>query len=167
MLLGLRIKQLRSKKNISVTDFAEKIGVVRQTVYDYESNKTEPSLDTLRKICTTLEVTLVDLFKNTTELEYELNPLGGTPPFIKYNMWAPNEFSFDKLTKELNSIKTILERQNQIIDRLTRMLENAHLGKPFDVILGGLASLEAYSEAVVVEMYPQGANSVTSEAKSA
>lgn len=48
-----KLKSARELKNWSVDDLAEKMGVTRQTVYDWESGKSEPrkaKLDKLRGI---------------------------------------------------------------------------------------------------------------------
>lgn len=50
---GDKLKSARELKNMSVDDLAEKIGVSRQTIYDWEAGKSEPrkgKLDKLREI---------------------------------------------------------------------------------------------------------------------
>lgn len=45
-----KLKKARELKNVSVDDLAEKLGVSRQTVYDWESGKSEPRKEKLYKL---------------------------------------------------------------------------------------------------------------------
>lgn len=44
---GLRLKELRNKKNISQTEAANRLGVSKNTVYCYENNLKMPSVNRL------------------------------------------------------------------------------------------------------------------------
>ncbi|MCU0440008.1 MAG: helix-turn-helix domain-containing protein [Raineya sp.] len=56
MNVGLKIKELRTLKNMSVNQVAEKLGVTKQAVYDWEKGKSVPSLKKIEEIAVKLNV---------------------------------------------------------------------------------------------------------------
>ena len=50
ILLGKRIKELRTQHNLTQAQFAEKIGVAKSTVVAYECNSRQPSYEALIRI---------------------------------------------------------------------------------------------------------------------
>jgi len=56
----LRIDEILQSKGISKTEFAEKLGVNRQTLYSFLNRNI--TLDTVMKIAETLDVSVSDLF---------------------------------------------------------------------------------------------------------
>lgn len=67
MSIGHNILRLRRNKNISVTELAKLIGVERQTIYDYQSDRTAPSKEKLEKLAQVLGVTKSDLWADETK----------------------------------------------------------------------------------------------------
>ena len=61
MNLGEKIYQLRSEKNLSQGDLADKLDVSRQSVSKWENNTAVPDLDKLIKICDIFEISLDEL----------------------------------------------------------------------------------------------------------
>ena len=57
MLLGERLKALRTSKKMSQKELAEKIGIAKSVISFYESNDRCPSYDVLIKIARTFNVT--------------------------------------------------------------------------------------------------------------
>lgn len=55
---GLRLKRLRKRKKLSQTELAKKIGVIKSTIYRYESNTLSPSLDKAILLAQILDTTL-------------------------------------------------------------------------------------------------------------
>ena len=49
-LLGTRIKEVRISSNLSQVQFAEKLGVKKQSVSNWENENVQPSVDMLRRI---------------------------------------------------------------------------------------------------------------------
>ena len=60
--LGKRIRHIRKKNDLSQEQFAELIGIDPNSVSRIECGVHYPSLDTLEKISTALEVEMRDLF---------------------------------------------------------------------------------------------------------
>lgn len=61
MNLGERIYQLRTEKNFSQGDLAEKLDVSRQSVSKWENNTAVPDLDKLIKLCDVFGISLDEL----------------------------------------------------------------------------------------------------------
>ena len=66
MTLGNNIKKYRKMLKLSQEDLAKKSNLYRNSIYNYENNKRQPSIETLNKIATALGVTVNDLIKNDT-----------------------------------------------------------------------------------------------------
>lgn len=54
--IGEQIKEARIKAGITQEDLAEKVGVIRQTITEYESGRIKPSADVLLKIMSELKI---------------------------------------------------------------------------------------------------------------
>lgn len=67
--LGLRIKELRSKRGISQTDLARLIGVTPSTISQVESNMIYPSIPALIKMGEVLSVDVSSFFRDSEALE--------------------------------------------------------------------------------------------------
>ncbi len=61
----LKIKQLLDKKKMAIPELAEKIGLAKQSCYDFLSGKTEIKIKNLEKISTVLEVSMLYWFEET------------------------------------------------------------------------------------------------------
>ena len=66
MTLGNNIKKYRKMLKLSQEDLAKKSNLYRNSIYNYENNKRQPSIENLNKIATALGVTVNDLIKNNT-----------------------------------------------------------------------------------------------------
>ena len=63
--LGQKIKELRKTQQLTQEELAEKIGIGVANISYIENGKTFPSVDTLEKICKTLQFEPFDLFNFT------------------------------------------------------------------------------------------------------
>lgn len=72
-LIGIKVKRLREKKEISSKELAERAGVTPQTISRIEQGHTDVSFATLRKILAAMGYTLKDLANQEREIEME-NP---------------------------------------------------------------------------------------------
>jgi transcriptional regulator with XRE-family HTH domain len=73
-LLGERIKSLRKDQGITQDQLAEKINISRQSVWGYENDGVEPSLNVLVKIADVFNVSL-DYLLGRTEEKHNINLL--------------------------------------------------------------------------------------------
>lgn len=70
MTIGKTIKQLRSVHSLSQEDLAEQLGVSRQTISNWENDRTVPALDYMKKLCEEYQLSLDQLFRiETNEVE--------------------------------------------------------------------------------------------------
>ena len=69
MNLGEKIYELRTKKNLSQGDLADKLDVSRQSVSKWENNTAVPDLDKLIKICDIFEISLDEITGRETPKE--------------------------------------------------------------------------------------------------
>ena len=65
MNLGSQLKKFRESKSFSQEDVARKVGVTRQAVYKWESNKSYPDIDNLILLSDLYEVTIDELIKGS------------------------------------------------------------------------------------------------------
>ena len=61
---GYKIRTLREAQEISVTQFAKKIGITEAAMSNIERNIKAPSAVTLKRISVRLDVTIDDLIKS-------------------------------------------------------------------------------------------------------
>lgn len=60
-MVGKNIKKLRTGLNMTQEELAEKISVTRQAVSNWETEKTQPDIETLERISEVLGVTIEEL----------------------------------------------------------------------------------------------------------
>lgn len=69
MNIGEKIIELRKKDNLTQEKLAEKIGVSRQTLSNWENDITSPDLNQANKIVKIFNISLDDLVDNKTDIE--------------------------------------------------------------------------------------------------
>ncbi|NTV41738.1 MAG: helix-turn-helix domain-containing protein [Syntrophobacteraceae bacterium] len=67
--LGLRLKEMRTKRGLSQTELAKLVGVTPSTISQVESNLIYPSLPALLKMAEVLSVDVSSFFQDQTELK--------------------------------------------------------------------------------------------------
>ncbi|MFD1362317.1 helix-turn-helix domain-containing protein [Lentibacillus salinarum] len=72
MDIGKRIRNLRTAKNYSVTELANKAYISQSYLSDIEKGRTAPSIDKLKVICDSLDISLSEFFGTVPELPTEL-----------------------------------------------------------------------------------------------
>lgn len=65
--LGFRIKELRELSNLTQEKLAEKAGISRNYISSIENARYSPSLEVLKNIANTLDVTILQLLDNRVE----------------------------------------------------------------------------------------------------
>ena len=73
MIIGKKITELRKKYNLTQESLAEKIGVTRQTLSNWESNITSPDLNEASLLCKELKININDLIDNNLEVNVKDN----------------------------------------------------------------------------------------------
>ena len=73
MVIGKKITELRKKYNLTQESLAEKIGVTRQTLSNWESNITNPDLNQADLLCKELKINITDLIDNNLEVNVKDN----------------------------------------------------------------------------------------------
>ncbi len=67
--MELRLKEILTQKGITLKDFANLSGISQSNLSNYINGNISPTLDTLKKIATHLNVELVELFKEKNDVE--------------------------------------------------------------------------------------------------
>ncbi|MBQ8524816.1 MAG: helix-turn-helix domain-containing protein [Clostridia bacterium] len=60
-MVGKNIKKIRTELNMTQEELAEKISVTRQAISNWETEKTQPDIETLERISEVLGVTIEEL----------------------------------------------------------------------------------------------------------
>jgi transcriptional regulator with XRE-family HTH domain len=90
-----RIKEILKEKGLTVVTLAKNIGITQPNMSNIINEKTNPSIETLEKIATALNVAIAELFQHETEL-YGL---------VMYN----------GKTYKIDSEKSIMQLYNEVI----------------------------------------------------
>ncbi len=61
--LGLHIRKLRMERNITSSELAKRIFMEKQNFYRIEKGKTSTTLYTIKRICSSLDMTLDEFFE--------------------------------------------------------------------------------------------------------
>lgn len=75
MDVGKRIIELRKFKNLSGNKLAQLAGISQAAINSIEKGKKFPTTYTLEKICSALDITLADFFKEKPQGEVTINDL--------------------------------------------------------------------------------------------
>jgi len=104
MVIGRRLRKLREEKNLSQGDIEKRTGLLRCYISRVENGHTVPSLETLERLASALEVPLYQLF-------FE----GDDPPLLPNlsGRQSPEELAVDEET----------EKQVRFFEKVRRTLE--------------------------------------------
>lgn len=73
--MQVRIKEIMVEKGVSSVSLADTIGVSKVTVSNLINNKTMPSVETLEKIASALDVPMWQLFASPEEVKDDANTI--------------------------------------------------------------------------------------------
>ncbi|ACV64693.1 transcriptional regulator, XRE family [Desulfofarcimen acetoxidans DSM 771] len=147
MNIGIRIRELRKNSNINITQLAIKVGISRVYLSELERNIKTPPLETLERICSALNITLVDFFtENTLETICNNNyfnestvPYKNIPDDIKSIIKESQKLNSSQLSIIKNLIKEITSQKlNGKYLEILDVLENNTIivtvsGKPLEL----------------------------------
>lgn len=71
MTIGEQIKKIRQENKLSQKDLGEKLGVSQQMIGQWETGKSNPKIETLKKFANALKVSIGDLMPDTCEREMQ------------------------------------------------------------------------------------------------
>lgn len=120
MEIGLKIRELREKKGISVQDLADGIGVTRQQINHYESGRNKPPLDKIEAIASFLKINVNDLMTSKT--------------FGRANPPNEKEYAYSELLEEYQKSKLeiyqLKEDKSKLLSRVIEFQEKVqHLNE--------------------------------------
>ena len=75
ILLGNRIRELRTKYNLTQAELANQVGVSKATITAYESDLRQPSYDVLIRLANTFKVSIDSLLLNRSEYVIDVSDL--------------------------------------------------------------------------------------------
>ena len=67
--MDLKLKEILSQRGITLKDFAVSSGISQSNLSNYLNGNISPTLDTLKKMATTLNIELSELFKEKNDVE--------------------------------------------------------------------------------------------------
>lgn len=168
---GERIKNLRKELGLTQSELGHKLGVVKQTVSNWENNISEPDNDTLVELSCILDAQLPYLLgtsdqrRSDNDLEWKYphvhNRLGNIlRRYRKDNNYSEQSFSqqlniepetyinieLGKYTPSIELLKKISEITNYDIDYLTGAIDHASLPSGETIDLGGQKVPILYAE---------------------
>lgn len=119
MNLSENIKKYRKEKGMTQEELANKCGLSKNGLWNYENNKREPNIDTLNKIAVALDVSVSDLLgeniTNLNDMDKEgLDLLYGYPelsPLIE--LFKSRDY---KILSE--NMDIVIEKDNKIIAKI-------------------------------------------------
>lgn len=128
MNIGEKIKQARKEKGLTQDELAQKIGISKNGLWNYENNKRYPNIEILTKIVDVLDIDLWDIVENKNEVKVTI------PPEVVYKVENKIKQTEIKIEKNKNIVEWLENTDiNVIIQKLierNKGLEN--LRKSFD-----------------------------------
>lgn len=67
--MDLKLKEILAQRGITLKDFAASSGISQSNLSNYLNGNISPTLDTLKKMATTLNIELSELFKEKNDVE--------------------------------------------------------------------------------------------------
>ena len=67
--MDLRLREILAQRGITLKEFAQSSGISQSNLSNYLNGNISPTLDTLKKIATNLNVDVVELFREKDEVE--------------------------------------------------------------------------------------------------
>lgn len=67
--MDLRLKEILAQRGITLKDFAQLSGISQSNLSNYLNGNISPTLDTLKKMASFLDIDVVELFKEKDDIE--------------------------------------------------------------------------------------------------
>lgn len=86
MAMELRLKEILAQRGITLKDFAAASGLSQSNLSNYINGNISPTLDTLKRIATHLNIDVVELFREKEEVELYARYNGVLYPISKQDI---------------------------------------------------------------------------------
>lgn len=135
MNIGENIKSLRKNKHLTQQDFANSIGISRNALINYETNKRTPSLELLIKIGNTFKINIFDLVepenpifsdKFYKQVYFDLRDTNSIKKVLEL-VFIHNEYLNNKFEAAAPSNTEKAEIINKITDYISMVLSDSEL----------------------------------------
>jgi transcriptional regulator with XRE-family HTH domain len=103
MDISLRIKQLRKAAGLNVSQLAEAAGLSQSYLSEIEHGKKKPTVDTILKLCSALNLSLADLFSD--------QPATPVPPHLRPLVEAARDLTPEQVELLLPIIREFKKRR--------------------------------------------------------
>ena len=124
------LSRLRKEAGISQTELAEKLGIGKQSISDYEKSKSYPTFATLDKIADFFKATPVQLFGTSQDIELEKAVLKTDEYTEKANNIIQAIKSFDNLSYHIERYNSIEGYTSDTINNLAFLLRTDPIISP-------------------------------------
>ncbi len=81
--MDLRLKEILAQRGVTLKEFSQKSGISQSNLSNYLNGNISPTLDTLKKMASYLNVELVELFKEKDDVELYVKHDGVLYPISK------------------------------------------------------------------------------------
>lgn len=81
--MELRLKEILIQKGITLKDFSAQSGISQSNLSNYINGNISPTLDTLNRIASGLNINIVELFKEKDDIEFYAKLNGILYPITK------------------------------------------------------------------------------------
>lgn len=126
MTLGTKLANLRSIKNLSQLEIAQRLEVSQNAYNKWESDKSKPSMENLLKIADFYESDIYDLLADVSNVNFSNLKLRMTKvdeksnsPISKY----PHALEEEQIGNQAQ-INQLIDAQSQLIDAQNKLIEN-------------------------------------------
>lgn len=68
--MELRLKEILASRGMTLKDFSQRSGISQSNLSNYLNGNISPTLDTLKKIAASLDIELVELFREKEQIEF-------------------------------------------------------------------------------------------------
>jgi transcriptional regulator with XRE-family HTH domain len=140
-MIGERIRELRRKKGLSLTEFARRTGLSKSMISQVETGNTNPSVDTVRSLALALEVPLFVLFLDENESQGTLVRRDERPSLVMPGSNMVREL----LTPDLNRAMVLVVGKIPVGETSSPSF-TTHRGEECVVVLSGRLSVHLTGE---------------------
>ena len=82
----IRLKDILKERNLTLSAFAEQVGISQSNLSNYINGNISPTLETLGKIAKALNISVTELFKEKEALEFQIKYNGKVYAIDKDNL---------------------------------------------------------------------------------